>query len=203
MADMCGQCLNIDWDNKEQHTSRVRYYCNEMRKYVEPKDSSCRYFDEDKSITQNDSGGFQQSGIKYNQSGCYITTIIVNILGYPDDCELLTVLRNFRDNTLKTNINYLPLLFEYDRIGPIITNYIIREKNNHIFALGLLNHFLLPCTYAIKQNNIEEAIEIYKNMVMYLNDTFNLPTIEIKNPTTYDLETLGKGRIRQPKTSEI
>lgn len=193
MADKCGKCLNIEWDNKEKWTSVDRYWCKEKRRYVEPTDSTCYAFLEDKS--QSNDGGYQPSG-------CYITTIIVDILGYEDNCEVLNILRNFRDTTLKANIEYLPLLFEYDQVGPIICEYIKKEKNNYRFCLGLLKHFLIPCVQAIKEEKIEDAIAIYQNMVMYLNDEFNLPIIEIKTPESYDLETLGKGRTRQ-KTSEI
>lgn len=185
---VCSQCIYVEWDNKERYTSKDRYWCKDMRRYVEKTDRACKYFVLDES-KKNDGG--------YQPSGCYITTIIVEILGYEDNCEVLNVLRNFRDTTLKTNIDYLPLLFEYDKVGPIICECLKNEKNNYRFCLGLLEHFLIPCVKAIKEEKIEEAINIYQNMVMYLNDEFNLPTIEIKAPESYDLETLGKGRIRK------
>lgn len=194
MADNCGKCLYVEWDNKERYTSKDRYWCKEKCRYVEPTDTSCYAFMEDKS-KQNDGG--------YQPSGCYITTIVVDILGYEDNCEVLNVLRNFRDTTLKANVDYLPLLFEYDKIGPIITEHIRKEKNNFILCAGLLKHFLIPCTKAIKEEKIEEAIKIYQNMVIHLNDTYDLPSINITIPENYDLETLGKARVRHIKTSEI
>lgn len=194
MADKCAKCLYVEWNNKESYTSKDRYWCKEKCRYIEPTDNACYAFLEDKS-KKNDGG--------YQPSGCYITTIIVEILGYEDNCEVLNVLRNFRDTTLKTNVDYLPLLFEYDKVGPIICEYLRKEKNNYRFCLGLLQYFLIPCVKAIKEEKNEEAINIYQNMVMYLNDEFNLPSIEIKAPESYDLETLGKGRIRKIATSEI
>lgn len=191
--DKCAKCLNLEWDNKERYTSTDRYWCKEKRKYVEPTDSSCYYFLEDKSKSTN--GGYQQSG-------CYITTIVVNILGYADDCELLTTLRNFRDNTLKLNPDYLPILFEYDRIGPIISEYL-RQQNNQKFCLELVQNFLIPCTKLIQEEKVEEAVETYKNMVLFLKETFEIPELVTETTVNIDLETLGKGRIRQPKTSEI
>lgn len=191
--DKCAKCLNLEWNNKEHFSSIDRYWCKERRKYVEPTNTACYDFLEDRSKSQ--SGGFQQSG-------CYITTIVVNILGYDDNCELLTILRNFRDNTLKTNPDYLPILFEYDRIGPIISEYL-RIQNNKKFCLELVQNFLIPCTKLIKEEKIEEAVETYKNMVMYLKETFEIPELVINTNVEYNYEDLGKGRIRQRKTSEI
>lgn len=191
--DKCAKCLNLEWDNKERYTSIDRYWCKEKRRYVEPTDSSCYYFLEDKSKSQ--SGGYQQSG-------CYITTIVVNILGYADDCELLTTLRSFRDNILKLNPDYLPILIEYDRVGPIISEYL-RMKNDQKFCLELVQNFLIPCTKLIQEGHVEAAVETYKNMVLFLKETFEIPELVIETTVDIDLETLGKGRIRQPKTSEI
>lgn len=191
--DKCAKCLNLEWDNKERYTSTDRYWCKEKRKYVEPTDSSCYYFLEDKS--KSTSGGYQQSG-------CYITTIVVNILGYADDCELLTTLRSFRDNTLKLNPDYLPILFEYDRIGPVISKYL-RQQNNQKFCLELVQNFLIPCTKLIQEEKVEDAVEIYRNMVLFLKETFEIPELVVDASVEYNLENLGKGRIRQPKTSEI
>jgi len=185
----CGECINIDWKSKSSYIDNS-YWCSELKKYVKPTDYSCRYFVQDKSQ-------------KVESSGCYITTIVCDILGYEDNCELLQLLRKFRDTTLKTNAEYLPLLFEYDTIGPVISECIKNEKNNDVIALGLLKHFLLPCAKLIKEEKIEEAIDVYKNMVTYLHDEFNLSYMDIVIPKEFDYETLGKGRIRNLKTSEI
>jgi len=192
MADHCGNCCHLDWNNKEKYSSRDKYWCKDKKRYVEPTDTSCDYFLKDRS-KPNDGG--------YTPSGCYITTIIVDILGYEDNCEVLNVLRNFRDNVLKTNIKYLPLLFEYDIIGPIICEYIKSEKNNEQLCLGLLKHFLIPCVNLIKENKFEEAVEVYRNLVLHLRSNYEIILTDIIIPDDYSIEDIGKGRIRQPKTS--
>ena len=117
MAEFCGDCIHLDWNNKERYTSIDRYYCDLKGKYVETKDYSCWSYSEDKNRTKGNDNS-------YTPSGCYITTIVCNILAYDDNCELLTILRDFRDNYLKTNHNYIPLLLEYDKIGPLISEEI-------------------------------------------------------------------------------
>lgn len=196
MADYCGECGHLDYNNKERYTSRDRYYCNYQHKYVELTDKGCYKFMKDPSKCKSSSGS-------YTPSGCFITTIVCGILGYEDNCELLCILRNFRDTTLKADPKYLELLLEYDSIGPRISAEIENEANNKVLCLGLLTYFLIPCANAIKEGNIEEAVAIYKNMVVQLHDDYNLPVIKVNTNQPYDLETLGKARIRQPKTSEI
>ncbi len=187
MANYCGTCAWLDTSNKERYTSKNRYYCKKRGNYFELTDISCYNYINDPS-----------KGIKtgtYTPAGCYITTIICNILGYDDNCELLTTLRNFRDKYLKLNINYLPLLIEYDYIGPIISQKIYNAKDNYSLSLNLLKNFLLPCFKLIKDKNYEEAIKEYINMVNYLKEIFNIKEIVPEN-YSYDLETVGKARIR-------
>jgi len=195
--DLCGECLKLDWSNKERYSSKDRYYCKERYRYVEPTNRACSYFSYNKGLNQKSNNG------SYTPSGCYITTIVCDILGYPDNCELLTLLRNFRDNTLKYDPNYLSILLEYDIIGPTISKRIKAEKNHYGLALGLLNHFLIPVANYIKSGDVESAVEAYTNMVNYLRDDFELPNYFINVNHDIDYETLGKGRIRDLKTSEI
>lgn len=192
----CGQCKWIDDKNKSSWNDT--YYCNKPYKggYHSLTEYACSGFIPDPEKLPKKGS--------YTPSGCYITTIICNILGYEDNCEVLTILRNFRDNILKQDPKYLTLLIEYDTVGPLISKGIQNEPNNYIFAIGLLEHFIIPCVNAIKNQNYDEAIAIYKNMVMYLHDEFSLPSITISSDTEYDFEALGKGRIRlQSKISEI
>lgn len=190
----CGECLKVDLNNKSRYDDK--YYCREKCRYVSLSDGEANYC---RSFSYN---GGNKSTDGYTPSGCYITTIVVDILGYEDNCEVLQVLRNFRENYLKTNIEYLPLLFEYDIVGPLIAKYIKLEKNKYQLCLNLMKYFLLPCVHLIKEEKYKEAIEVYKNMVLHLKDNYDIVDITITIPDEYRLEDVGKGRIRQPKTSE-
>jgi len=196
MADICGECLKLDWNNKEKYSSKDKYYCNEMRRYVEPTDRACRYYSYDKNHNQKDDGGFKQSG-------CSFSMIVRDILGFSDNCELLNLLRSFRENILKKNKQYIPILLEYDQISPMICEKIEEHDNKYRFSLEFLQNFLLPFGYAFKSNEIENALSIYQNMFGFLKSTFGFNDIQVNTAVEYNLETLGKGRIRQPKTCEI
>lgn len=197
MAEICGECLYLDFNNKERYSSKDKYYCNEMHRYVEPTDRACRYYSYDKSHNNDrNKGGYQQSG-------CSFSVIIRDILGFADNCELLNVLRNFRENILKKDEQYLPILLEYDQVSPLICEQLQQDENIYNYCLEFFKKFLVHFAYAFKDNNIPDAIEIYKNMFYELKEKYGFSNIKIDLNASYDLETLGKGRIRKIATSEI
>lgn len=197
MAEICGNCLMLDWSNKEKYSSKDKYWCKEQRRYVESTDRSCRYYSYDKSSNKNNSN----SG--YTSTGCSFSTIVRDILGYADNCELLNLLREFRENILKQNLQFLPILLEYDQISPLINEKIKVDENNYKFSLEFVQKFLSPFAIEFKNGNTENALLIYQNMFSYLKTTFGFDNITIDLNASYDLETLGKGRIRKLNTSEI
>ena len=182
--EICAHCLWLDEKNKSRWADE--YYCNKKYRggYHSKTDRGCRDFELDKSK------------VNENNSGCYITTMVCDVLGYGDNCELLTTLRNFRDNYLKFKPEYLPLLLEYDQVGPVISENIRNFANNINLSIQIVQRFLYPCVFAINIEHYEEAVLIYQNMVNYLKELFNIPSYNIQVPENINLETLGKGRIR-------
>lgn len=53
-----------------------------------------------------------------------MTTLVVNTLGYDDNCDFLKTLRSFRDNVMRKNPKYQDLLMEYDSLGPKLVKCI-------------------------------------------------------------------------------
>ena len=195
MADICGECLKLDWNNKEKYSSKNKYYCNELRKYVEPTDRACRYYSYDRNHNKKDDGGFKPSG-------CSFSVIVRDILGYADDCELLNILRTFRETVLKSNKQYLPILLEYDQISPLITSSIQKDENKQRFCLEFVQNFLAPFANIFKSGNVDLAILYYRGMFNALKARFGFSDIEIDLNASYEMETLGKGRIRTLEASE-
>lgn len=182
MANYCAECALYDLNGTPKWGDE--HYCSKKGKYLKPTTTAC--------------SSFEKNNIKegYQRAGCYITTIVCNILGYPDDCELLVVLRNFRENYLKQNSEHLPLLIEYDQIGPIISNNIMNDPDAKISAIENTRNFLIPCVQAIKNGNYTEAIEIYKSMVLLLKLKYGLLRTPVDYTIEEPMEALGKGRIR-------
>ena len=181
MADYCGNCAHFDKSQKEYWGDR--YYCTETCKYKDASEKACY------SYVKKLEGGYQPSG-------CFITTIICEILGYEDNCELLQTLRFIRDNYLKKNTAGRALLQEYDIIGPVISSEL--AKCPTIDAIVLAHKYILPCYDLIKQNRYDNAVEVYTNMVNELKNRFSYALSDahldytIKTPE----EDLGKARIR-------
>ncbi len=179
MATKCGTCLNLNLKEKSQWSDK--YWCTERHNYFEPTDYSCSYYNEDPN--------------RVKEPDCYITTIISNILGYADNCELLNTLRDFRDNYLKSHKEYYDLLLEYDILGPKISHCIYNDENNYPLALIISRCYIMPCANYIKDGKYEDAITIYKNMVHHLMNRYNITPIKIdKSTMTINMDLLGKAR---------
>ena len=182
MANFCSECALYDSNGTPKWGDE--HYCSKKGKYLKPTTSACSSF-----VKNNAKEGYQRAG-------CYITTIVCNILGYPDDCNLLVTLRDFRENYLKQNSECLPLLIEYDQIGPIISDSIVNDPDAKITAIENTRNFLIPCVEAIKAGNLDKAIEIYKSLVLLLKLKYALLRTPIDYTISEPLESLGKGRIR-------
>ncbi len=194
MAEYCGQCAHLDLKNKESYTTRDRYYCDKCHRYQELTEKACYNF------LRNPSQGKETGG--YTPSGCYITTIVVNTLGYDDNCTLLNILRDFRDRVLKVSPEYISILMEYDIVGPMISERIQNHPCKMSLSMALMERYLIPCVDLIKNKMYKEAIATYTEMVEMLKTLFQLK--DYQSPTKVDIssldyETLGKGRIRTPK----
>lgn len=187
----CGLCENCDpTRTRTDFNGKITNYCKAHRDYVKMDKNVCP----DVLISKNNYarlGSYRPSGF-----GCYITTIVCEILGYEDDCEVLSVMREFRDTYLK--IGHIPVLLEYDQIGPVISEYLRCDQERERVALEAMQKYLLPCTIAYKNGNPEKALNIYLAMIAELKRKYGLEEFEIDVTVPYDIDTVGKGRIRKP-----
>ena len=186
MATLC--CSNCDWyDRNSTHYMNTNMHkCKNDGGWKTATDYCDNHSRAEIKSTSN-SGEFKQSG-------CYITTVICDILGYNDNCETLNMLRLFRENILKCDFKYTDLLLQYDLVGPEISNQLKTMEDNYEYSLKLYHSFLIPCVYAIKEGYVVEAVKIYKNMVTTLCETFNIELVSPKRDMEYDVRTLGKGK---------
>ena len=70
------------------------YYCKIKGQYRTASASTCSSFVKNAETRSAESNSYHRSGTSgsYHPSGCYITTICCEILGYPDNCSILTSL---------------------------------------------------------------------------------------------------------------
>lgn len=104
------------------------------------------------------SGTSQNSGFSL---GCFLTTACCEYKGLEDDCEELTILRNFRDT-------YVPhdLVEEYYRIAPNICIKIQGDKE----TLEHIYNIIKACVEDIKADRKQSAMNRYINMVNELRN---------------------------------
>lgn len=107
-------------------------------------------------------------------SGCFITTITCQILGYDDRNMVMNNLRNFRDNILQKDKKYHDILKEYDVIGPMIADALIQDKDKNQMALGIYQNAILPINELINQKDYEKAVEKYYIMTLMLVNYYGL-----------------------------
>lgn len=151
------ECVDCTWLNLNDFRDG-KYYCPVQHYYVIAHSPSCRHLNR-----KNNSSG-----------GCYLTTVMCNTLGFEDNCEVLETLRTFRDNYMMKNEEYLPLLEDYEVIGPMISNKIEQDENKKWVANIMYNNFITPAIELINEQQNDTAINLYVNMTYYLMDFYNI-----------------------------
>ena len=76
------------------------------------------------SPSSGSSGGSSGSSGGGSSGGCYLTTACVNVMGLPDNCLELNVLRDFRDKILSKTTQGRSAIKEYYRIAPQIVSAV-------------------------------------------------------------------------------
>lgn len=136
------------------------YYCTKQNKAVDSETYSkyCRDYN------------YSECPIYKHQesSGCFITTVVCDILGTKDNDKTLETLRNFRDNVLQKNKKYYHLLKLYDNMGPKIADAILHDSDNRKLSTFLFNDIIKPISKQIEQKNYDRAINNYELMMLSL-----------------------------------
>lgn len=153
-ACYCRECLCMDLEDRNPH-DRTKAYCSAYRKYYNPNSKACsRYFEYDEN--------------RRPSTGCYLTTIICNILGMEDHGESLECLRNFRDNYMLNHPELYPMLIEYDLIGPKIAEHISEDT---LVDFLLHNHFILHIFFLLHKKFMKKIMtKQFKNIRIWQID---------------------------------
>lgn len=177
----CGSCYWLRDMNDDNTmfcgTSNEKGHCIYLKNCYYPDDTICSYYQNKKSYVP---GG-----------GCYITTIICDMLGFDDKCNILETLRGFRKDVMQTSSEYKEVLYEYDTVGPKISKSIKEDKDLELIN-GMLDFYILPVVSLIKNKDYKEAIIRYQNMTKSLENYYGIEyTGEV--PTNYDYKNGGHG----------
>ena len=115
-----------------------------------------------------DSSSGSSSGSSGN-SGCYLTTACVRVMGLPDDCLELNVLRNFRDKYLMSQPLGKKAVKEYYKTAPGIVQCIDKRED----AQRIWQDTYKDIGHAVSlilSKDFEGAFKYYKQMTSKLQD---------------------------------
>lgn len=196
----CAACTYLEEETDYDGT----YYCERKYKRCLACDPKCYKFCEaygrSNSAREN---MYDNSKSHANGGSCYITTIMCEILGYGDNNYYLQALRKFRDEKMKTNVNYLPLLVTYNTVGPQIAKNLKRDPNKKQIADAFFGDYIVKSVEAIVEGNEQTAINIYIAMTETLARFYNVNTnIVMPNLDEIDINSLGHGYTRKKIKSE-
>lgn len=163
MSKVCGECRYIDLcdivDGKALCTEKKeRRFANSLEA------ESCSRFWK-KWIYDTETANAIKAADEYTKPSCFITTAIVDILGFADDCEALEILRWFREDVLQVLPEYRDILMKYDTVGPILASSLAHDENRVSIARTLYKVFIKGCVNYIQIGDFDRAIVLYKDMV--------------------------------------
>ena len=118
---------------------------------------------------KSDKSGGDSSSESSGSSGCYLTTACVRVMGLPDDCLELNILRNFRDNYLMSQPLGKKAVKEYYKIAPGIVQCIDKRKD----AQSIWQDTYKDIGHAVSlilSKDFEGAFKYYKQMTSKLQD---------------------------------
>lgn len=170
MSDIkCGYCNRRGFDD---------YYCTKVENNV-PYSTYDRYCT---SYSYRECPNY-----KYEKpsSGCYLTTATCDILGLEDKNIYLQIFRKFRKDYLHHRPECLPILEEYDFVGPVIAQRLMNDENKEQIAQDLLKDYIHPiATNLITKfdGNYDFAIKSYAQMTRELIKRYNLETMALTIP---------------------
>lgn len=181
--NQCGSCYWLrDMNNDNTMfcgSSNEKGHCIYLKNCYYPDDKICSYY---KEKSYNPGGG------------CYITTIVCDILGYDDKSPVLETLRSFRTNIMQQDPKYAPILHEYDTVGPQIANCLRQEEPGLVSMI--FEKYIGPTAKLINDNKHNEAVNKYKEMTKSLEDYYGIRYDGIV-PSDYDYTKGGHGYMKK------
>lgn len=178
----CGYCKHLDCIGYNKMDKDGKFMCLDLGKKVfpeaEPLKSRCHDRVASYNLSEREHKAFEPSRKlreskgerlvmpydNYESVGCFITTVVVHILGMSDDNAVLQVLRNFRSKFLQTNPEYNELLLKYDAVGPLIARSIAHDTNAYEVASDLYKVYILGAYDYIRRGHPQKALILYKEM---------------------------------------
>ena len=108
----------------------------------------------------------------FHKKYCYITTAVCEVLGRPDDCYELNLLRNYRDTYLASLPDGEALIRQYYDVAPSIVKHIGQSGHSREIYQDIWEDYLQPCIQMIENGESEDCLRLYENMVSVLEEKY-------------------------------
>lgn len=189
---LCSECTYL---NPEKTYSDGTFWCDKRLECVYANREECYRFCRAYSRPSSVADSYAEfSRSKTSDSGCYLTTMMCNILKLSDDNTFLQTMRYFRENVLQKDDKYKKLLVEYDIVGPIIANNLNNDPLRYQIAANAFFKYIKPIVILIKNHKNNEAIKSYIEMTNKLKTFYNINTvIDIDMIKNADISQSGHG----------
>ena len=119
-------------------------------------------------------GRYYESMGHRNHGGCFITTAVCKTFGKPDDCPELTAFRVFRDTYMANKKDLNQEVQKYYEIAPAICA-AIDAKGDELAKqeyARIWDKYLSKAFKALKNNELKKTYDIYKEMVLSLEEDY-------------------------------
>lgn len=186
----CVSCGNLRLTDPYQGKFRCTWKSED---YYSTNEKCSSYYKSSRNDSILESAYNYSSEYAKDTSGCYLTTMICNILGYDDNCYYLNTLRKFRERN-KYNISYQQLFLIYDIYGPLIARNLQTDPNNRKIAFDMICTYINEACLKVINNEDEKAKKIYIEMTNYLANLYGISINYSELPNEINIDDLGHGR---------
>ncbi|MDO4963434.1 MAG: hypothetical protein Q4E75_05020 [bacterium] len=197
MSNYCAHCTYLKLDTGDYNG---KFYCDKKGEWHLATDVECYRFCRAYSRDDNSIKNAIEYSNSHSSSGCYLTTMICDILKLDDNNMYLNTLRGFRKNILQKDDKYKAMLVEYDIIGPKISEALKNDPLKEKIALVNFENYIKKIKVLIDNKENENAINLYKqmtnNLKVFYNINDNVTTLQIDNA---DIKASGHGIYKQKK----
>ena len=161
----CGSCVHMNTNDYVR--TKNHCYCTYRRQYYDLTESKCSNYRYDPNKDYRD--------LNYR---CYIVGAIFQKLGLSDDYECVSLLHNFRINILEKDPRYNNVLAEYDIVGPKLATLLMEDSDSKELCKKLVQTFLTRVLHLIEDNKIDDALNLYLEMVDLLKQVYEVELSE-------------------------
>lgn len=164
----CSECTFLNPDSCYKSYD-CKYWCEARLEYHYANEQDCYRFTRAYSRSDSVADSLRRkSEESQRSSGCFITTMVVDILKQNDKSDDMMKLREFRNNILIQNEKYKKALVEYDVVGPEIAVKLITDSNKVQISKNLYNMVICNVIKLYEKKRYDEAVALYADMTSLL-----------------------------------